>query len=211
MKLRALNLYAGIGGNRKLWPDWVSVTAVEHNPKIAEVYQAFFPSDTVVVGDAHAYLLEYYAEFDFIWSSPPCPTHSQYRYRVGVLAKGYKPVYPDMTLWQEIIFLQYHARGKWVVENTVSYYKPLIQPQKVSRHYFWANFEIPPLQIPPTKIRSRNKISELERFHRFNLSPYRLPNKLQVLRNCVNSKLGLHVLNASGLTPRYTRPAGAGG
>ncbi len=74
--MRVLNLYAGIGGNRKLWED-VEVTAVEINEKIAAIYQDFFPDDKVVVGDAHAYLLEHFGEFDFIWSSPPCPTHSQ--------------------------------------------------------------------------------------------------------------------------------------
>ena len=54
-KIKVLNLYAGIGGNRKLWPDNVEVTAVELDPVIAEVYKGFFPDDEVVVGDAHDY------------------------------------------------------------------------------------------------------------------------------------------------------------
>ena len=34
--IKILNLYAGIGGNRRLWPDdEIEVTAVELNPKIA--------------------------------------------------------------------------------------------------------------------------------------------------------------------------------
>ena len=74
--VRVLNLYAGVGGNRKLWQD-VNVTAVELEPKIAAVYQRQHPNDTVIVGDAHAYLLEHWQEFDFIWSSPPCQTHSK--------------------------------------------------------------------------------------------------------------------------------------
>ena len=36
--LKVLNLYAGIGGNRKLWEN-VEVTAVEIEPDIATVYQ----------------------------------------------------------------------------------------------------------------------------------------------------------------------------
>ena len=40
--MKVLNLYAGIGGNRKLWQD-VDVTAVELNPQIAKIYQDFFP------------------------------------------------------------------------------------------------------------------------------------------------------------------------
>ena len=75
-KLKILNLYAGIGGNRKLW-EGHEVTAVEFNPEIAKIYQDLFPNDKVIVGDAHQYLLEHYKEFDFIWASPPCPTHSR--------------------------------------------------------------------------------------------------------------------------------------
>jgi DNA (cytosine-5)-methyltransferase 1 len=123
---KALNLYAGIGGNRTLWPSNIKITAVEIEPEVAKAYQDRFPEDTVVVGDAHQYLLDNYQNFDFIWTSPPCPTHGQYRYNVGVRAKGYKGLYPDMQLYEEIIFLQYHAKCKWIVENTISYYKPLV-------------------------------------------------------------------------------------
>ena len=69
--MRVLNLYAGIGGNRKFWKD-CEVTAVEYTDKIADVYAKLYPGDTVVRGDAHAFLLENYQDFDFIWSSPPC-------------------------------------------------------------------------------------------------------------------------------------------
>lgn len=188
--MRILNLYAGIGGNRRLWSD-VEVTAVEANPDIAKVYKDFYPQDTVIVGDAHQYLLEHYKEFDFIWSSPPCPTHGQYRYNVGVRAKGYKGVYPDMKLYEEIIFLQYHFAGNYAVENVVSYYEPLIKPQKIGRHYVWANYEIPPFVEEAQHIRSKNKISDFE----IDLSGYKLPDKRQVLRNCVSSTLGQHVLH----------------
>ena len=77
--MKILNLYAGIGGNRKLWTpngDEHEITAVEYKPEIAKIYQDFFPKDKVIVGDAHQYLLNHFQEFDFIFSSPPCPTHS---------------------------------------------------------------------------------------------------------------------------------------
>ena len=61
--MKVLNLYAGIGGNRKLWED-VDVTAVEINPEIANIYNDFYPNDKVFVTDAHKYLLEHYKEFD---------------------------------------------------------------------------------------------------------------------------------------------------
>ena len=191
--MNVLNLYAGIGGNRALW-DGAEVTAVEINPAIAEVYSDLYPQDTVIVGDAHQYLLDNYQNFDFIWTSPPCPTHGQYRYNVGVRAKGYKAVYPDMKLYEEIIFLRYHAKGLYAVENVVSYYEPLIKPQKVGRHYVWSNFAISPFESEASNIRSKNKISD---FQEYDLSKYKLSNKRQVLRNCVNSALGKHVFDCA--------------
>ena len=81
--MKILNLYAGVGGNRKLWGNEHKIVAIENNPDIAAVYKDLFPSDEVVVEDANKYLLENYMNFDFIWSSPPCPTHSQIRYNIG--------------------------------------------------------------------------------------------------------------------------------
>ena len=124
--MKILNLYAGIGGNRKLWGDEHEVIAVEIDQKIAKIYQDFFPNDKMVIGDAHEYLLEHFKEFDFIWSSPPCPTHSKFMISKKTLP-NWKMPYPDMNLYQEIIFLDKWFKGKYVVENVVSYYKPLIK------------------------------------------------------------------------------------
>jgi len=63
--MKILNLYAGIGGNKKLWGDKYEITAIEINPKIAKIYQDFFPNDKVIVCDAHEYLREHFKEFDF--------------------------------------------------------------------------------------------------------------------------------------------------
>src|SRR3990167_4121782 len=149
-KIKVLNLYAGLGGNRKNWTDNFSVTAVEIEPKIADIYRDFFPNDTVIVGDAHKYLEEHFAEFDFIWSSPPCPSHSRVRKGLAVKTKKdgtkfvqNKPIFPDMKLYEEILFLQHYFKGKWVVENVIPYYEPLIKPQKIGRHCFWSNIQIP--------------------------------------------------------------------
>ena len=122
--MKILNLYAGIGGNRKLWGDEHEITAVELNESIAKIYQDFFPDDTVIVGDAHQYLLDHYKEYDFIWSSPPCPSHSRARFWGW---KETRPIYPDMSLYQEILLLKTHYSGVWVVENTKPYYEPLIE------------------------------------------------------------------------------------
>ena len=153
--MKILNLYAGIGGNRKLWGDEHEVVAVENDEDIAKMYQDLYPQDTVIVADAHKYLLDLIGEnlFDFIWSSPPCPTHS----RMVFLLKEkdtYKPKYPDMRLYEEIILLKTFFNGSWVVENVKSYYDPLIEPQVSGGHYFWSNFTIPNLETRK-KVRKR--------------------------------------------------------
>ena len=108
--MKVLNLYAGIGGNRQLWED-VEVVAVENNPEIAQIYSDLYPEDEIIIGDAHNYLLENYNKYDFIWSSPPCQTHSQIRYNLGVRNRGTKAVYPDMKLYEEILFLEWYYKG----------------------------------------------------------------------------------------------------
>lgn len=40
-KIKVLNLYAGIGGNRKLWPDdKIEVTAVENNNNCLSLFRS---------------------------------------------------------------------------------------------------------------------------------------------------------------------------
>jgi len=193
--MKILNLYAGIGGNRKLWGNEHEVTAVENNPEIAKIYQDFFPNDKVIIGDAHKYLQKHYKEFDFIWSSPPCPTHSKFMISHRNREDWIMP-FPDMKLYEEIIFLQHWFKGLWVVENVMSYYKPLIKPFEVQRHYFWANFHIiKNKDISSDHIRDTT-IDQLESHHDFDLEGYKI-DKTKVLSNCVNPKLGLHIFNAA--------------
>jgi DNA (cytosine-5)-methyltransferase 1 len=110
--VKILNLYAGIGGNRKLWGDEHEVTAVEYDEKIAPIYGDHFPKDTLVVGDAHEYLRQHHKEFDFIWASPPCQTHSSFRYNINVRFRGSEEKFPDMTLYEEILFTNCPTRGR---------------------------------------------------------------------------------------------------
>ncbi len=190
-KIKVLNLYAGIGGNRKLWEN-VEVTAVENNPQIAKIYQDFFPDDKVVVGDAHQYLLGHYEEFDFIWSSPPCPTHSDIR-RMAVDIGRTEAKYPNMKLYEEIILLKHFCKVPWVVENVIPYYKPLIDPQIVSRHCFWSNFSITKIDLPPGNI----KHQETQPKYGFDLTKSNITGKRTILRNLVNPELGLHVFSCA--------------
>ena len=200
--MKILNLYAGIGGNRKLWGDEDQVTAIEYDENIAAVYQDLWPNDIVIVADAHQYLLDHYHEYDFIWGSPPCPSHSvtnSFLHAQGIIR------YPDMSLYQEIIFLKHFFKGKWVIENVKAYYDPVIPPQVSGRHWFWANFKIPGglkshsigrMAMISGGMRGDDRNSEMDKFG-FDLSKYNGINREKVLRNCVTPEIGLAIFNAA--------------
>ena len=200
--MRILNLYACLGGNRYKWNEVadVQVTAVEWDEELAKLYQERFPNDKVIVADAHQYLLDHYQEFDFIWSSPPCPTHSRARYW-GFGANGKKPIFPDMTLYQEIIFLDYHFKGKYVVENVIPYYEPMLNPKKRGRHLYWTNFNLPN-NVNERHFdglcQTKNEVEKLSKFHDYDFKKYKgnqLINK--IARNLVDYEAGRTILETA--------------
>ena len=191
--MKIANLYAGIGGNRRDWGDSHQITAVESDEETAKVYKKYFPEDEVIVADAHQYLIENYKRFDFIWSSPPCPTHSNARYWSS---KGgnYMPVYPDMRLYQEIIFLKRFFEGKWVVENVIPYYEPLITPnKKIHRHLYWSNFKIGAFKV--CKDRAHNDVKADDSLYGFNIADSGIADKVKALRNMVRPDIGKYILD----------------
>jgi DNA (cytosine-5)-methyltransferase 1 len=158
--------------------------------------------------DAHQFLLDHYKKFDFIWSSPPCQSHSSFRKNICVRYRNTPPVYPDMSLYQEILFLKHHATVPWVVENVKPYYEPLIAPTaKLQRHYFWSNLEIKQRDFKKDHIRT-SQIPQLQEMHGFDLSGFKLKNKRQVLRNCVSPELGKYVLDQLDLKEQTKRTFG---
>ena len=193
--MNILNLYAGIGGNRKLWGNEHNITAVEYDEKIANVYKELYPKDTVIIGDAHEYLRKHFREFDFIWASPPCPTHS-----VLQMTRYYDEnlKYPDMKLYQEIILLQSFFKGKYVIENVKPYYKPLINPTfSIDRHYFWSsNFILTPTFVNNyTSIRDDiYKMAEKYEIDLNILKKHNVDCRL-VLRNMVVPEIGKYIFN----------------
>ena len=203
--MKILNLYACLGGNRYKWDEVtdVDVTAVEWDEDLAKLYQERFPNDKVIVADAHQYLLDHYKEFDFIWSSPPCPTHSRVRISQKN-TKSFVPKYPDMKLYEEIIFLDNYFKGKYVVENVIPYYEPLIAAQKRGRHLYWTNFNLPNiLSNRKAKISAGvNEVKKLCEFHNYNFYNYKgkqLTNK--IARNLVDYEAGKTILEtAVGIT-----------
>lgn len=198
-----LNLYAGLGGNvHKVDPGKYQITSVEHTKKIADQNQKLHLLDDVIIADAHQYLLDHHHEFDFIWSSPPCQSHT----KMMKATRHDLRRYPDMVLYQEIVFLQNFYKGKWVVENVIPYYEPLIKPTiKMGRHLIWSNFDISPFDVARpkgfmnmTNTKGANALKawlgvnyEGNIYYEGNHCP------AQVLRNCVHPDLGLHILKCS--------------
>ena len=192
--IKVLNLYACLGGNRYKWDEVadIEVTAVELDEELAKLYQERFLNDKVIIADAHQYLLDHYKEFDFIWSSPPCPSHSRARFW-GHGRNCKNPIYPDLSLYEEIIFLQHHFDGKWIVENVIPYYEPLIQAQEIDRHLYWSNFIIPK-NIKTRKAgvcQGNDEVNRLSLFHNYDFRKY--PGKqplAKIARNLVDYEVG---------------------
>ena len=196
--MKVLNLYACLGGNRYKWNEVkndIEVTAIELDSELARMYQDRFPNDKVIVTDAHQYLLNHYKEFDFIWSSPPCPTHSRARYWTSSnYETNVEPIYPDLKLYEEILFLHhYYKTGKFVVENVIPYYEPLISAKKRGRHLYWTNFNLPN-DLKDRRIQIGAGINELDRlckFHNIDISSYKGNQSLiKIARNLVDYEAG---------------------
>jgi len=215
-KIQILNLYACLGGNRAKWDEVgdFEITAVELDPELARMYQEIYPNDVVVVADAHPYLLDNFKHFDIIWTSPPCPTHSRARYWY---ASNYDTptdaVYPDLKLYEEILFLKHYFKGKYIVENVIPYYEPLIPAQKRGRHLYWTNFTLPSdlkerrfdfgqFHDAGTVSIGKNELQALSEFHGINLSGYKgKQDKIKIGRNLVDYNAGKVILEiAVGIT-----------
>ena len=192
--MKILNLYACLGGNRYKWNEVkndIEVTAVELDEELAKLYQQRFPNDKVIVADAHQYLLDHYKEFDFIWSSPPCPTHS--RMNLSNVNK-IKLSYPDMKLYQEVIFLKQFFKGKYCVENVVPYYEPLIPSNKRGRHLYWTNYNLPNNLSKRKSVdwsRIKNEIDAWSKFHNYDFRKYKGKQaRRKIARNLVDYEAG---------------------
>jgi DNA (cytosine-5)-methyltransferase 1 len=197
--IKVLNLYACLGGNRYKWDEVadIEVTAVELDSEAAKLYQERFPNDTVIVADAHQYLLDHYKEFDFIWSSPPCPTHSRFNLSMKTV---HKMRYPSMELYQEIIFLDTFFDGKYCVENVIPFYEPLIPAKKRGRHLYWTNFNLPNSineRKNPQLSRGLSKdiVSSLSKYHDYDFRKYKGKQDIRKMaRNLVDYEAGKTIL-----------------
>lgn len=204
--MKILNLYAGLGGNRKSWTNH-EIKAVEIVPEIAEIYRKLFPGDQVIIADVMQFVRkENLGSYDFIWASPPCKTHS------CATTKKFRYV-PDLTSIHGLrIFLDYQCETPYVIENVQPFYKlpKEYQPTfKIDRHLFWANFFVPVPEkslinsrisdLPHKRDRSlymRGSIEELASFHNYDLSIIEnLSNRESLLRNMTHWKIGKYILD----------------
>ena len=198
--MKILNLYACLGGNRYKWDEVtdVDVTAVELDPELARLYQERFPNDKVIVADAHQYLLDHYKEFDFIWSSPPCPTHSSFQHSMKTTRKM---KYPDMKLYEEIIFLDAFYNGKYCVENVIPFYEPLMPAKKRGRHLYWTNFNLPNILSERKNkdfSRTKNMVSMMSEFHNYDFKKYKGEQAMnKIARNLVDYEAGKTILETA--------------
>lgn len=193
-EMKVLNLFAGLGGNRKFWNDVakekginIEVTAVEFDPEIAKAYAKRYPNDNVIVGDAWDYAAKNYLDFDFIWASPPCQTHSRLNIANNIRNDRTKRL-PDFRLYELIVYLKYFCKKAFVVENVVPFYEPLIKPTaEIGRHYFWANFDLFFLHNSNFRIVTKTKIGD---FMDLDLNEFKIKNKRQAIRNEVDYEIG---------------------
>ena len=195
--MKILNLYACLGGNRYKWGDEHEITAVELDEELAKLYQERFPYDTVIVDDAHQYLLDHYKEFDFIWTSPPCPTHSRARF---ARRNTTKPAYPDLKLYEEIIFLTKWFDGQYVVENVIPYYEPLIPAKKRGRHLYWTNFNLPNNlnERKSSIMEGKDEVTQWCKFHDYDFRKYKGKQRIdKVARNLVDYVAGKTILDTA--------------
>ena len=102
--------------------------------------------------------------------------------------------YPDMKLYQEIIFLNTFFEGKYVVENVIPFYEPLIQAKKRGRHLYWTNFNLPNKlsdRKNPDLSRTKNTVKALCKFHDYDFFKYKGKQETKkISRNLVDYEAG---------------------
>lgn len=222
--MKILNLFAGIGGNRLPWGDEHEVTAVEHSLNVSDIYWQRFPADKVLSCDAFTYLEEHFHEYDFIWASPPCQSHSRMtRTHAGRRYNGWdmKVRLPDLRLYGVVLLLQHHFRGSWVVENVQPYYSPLVKPTAtVGRHLIWSNKTIPSKDIDVPAIMYKYDAKCIDYYKRlcdalsvdYELIKPRVPERWnyandaigQVLRNTIHPAIAGYIWHHVTRQPQKT-------
>lgn len=217
--MKILNLFAGLGGNRKTWSDH-EITALEINPGICKIYSELYPNDTIITQDYEEYLRNKNndLDFDLIWGSPPCQTHSHMQVFTRHNKKR-QPI-PKMDQVQGLaLWLKRNTDCKFVIENVIPSYGIVSLEDKgiyhvvLDRHIFYSNFIIKKKKFRSRSSEVHGKISGLMRMDAVQLSIYHdLPleiiekvkglqetghDHLKVLRNLCDYQIGDYILKQS--------------
>ncbi len=170
-KIKILDLFCGIGGVAKGFQRYLleqgmsfEYYAVDVDPKVLRAHKKFNPLSNTILRDAYSFTDDELLEFDFIWASPPCETHSRLNFYNWGNPKKYKE--PDMRFY-ELIEMLYRLNIPFVVENVEPYYKPPIKPSvKVYRHVLWTNLSIRPFRVDlPNFSDVKDDVKSLTKYH----------------------------------------------
>ncbi|MCE4607314.1 MAG: DNA cytosine methyltransferase [Desulfurococcales archaeon] len=166
--IKILDLFAGMGGVAKgiqgyldkLGLDYEYI-AVDIDPIVLKLHKEFNPKSIVIRRDAYSFTVDELMQYDFIWASPPCQSHS----KLNAIRKRFNP---DHRLWY-LIHRLYNTYRPFVVENVQLYYKPLFKPKtKIGRHLFWSNLPITDkcsIHLPYKELKMMN-IHDLIEYHK---------------------------------------------
>ena len=105
-----------------------------------------------------------------------------------------------LKLYQEILFLEHYFKGKYIVENVIPYYEPLIPAKKRGRHLYWANFPLPnTISIRDVRISSgTNEVKTLCKFHDYDFYKYKGKQPTnKIARNLVDYEAGKTILETA--------------
>ena len=104
-----------------------------------------------------------------------------------------------MKLYEEVIFLDKFFKGKYVVENVIPYYEPLIIAHKRGRHLYWTNFLLPNiLSQRKSPIMEIDGIEKWSLYHDFNFLKYKGKQRIdKIARNLVDYKAGKTILETA--------------
>jgi len=113
-------------------------------------------------------------------------------------------------LYQEIIFLKHFFNGKWIIENVIPYYEPLIKESiNIDRHLYWCNFNLNKFETRKASVcQGTNELNRLCEFHDYDFKKYNgEQSKIKMARNLVDYEVGktifetaLGIINKSNTT-----------
>ena len=98
------------------------------------------------------------------------------------------------------MFLDNWFDGKFIVENVIPYYEPLIPAKKRGRHLYWTNFNLPnDLRSRKSSImEGKNEVKRWCKFHDYDFTKYKgLQRTDKIARNLVDYEAGRTILETA--------------